>query len=181
MPSNRCDCNMENIWTCDSIPNILNNMWRLLKHILEKMVLFYWVIVRTFWMTLISEFRFCSISLEQIDRISPHFYYALMLTRSKLGLLPVIFRKFVTELLPLIDVIILFTRNIFRTNRYNFTKFYIAFTLRRFRLRLLPGIFRKFVTELWPLIDVRISFSLNLKRTNRHNVTFCICIDIDKI
>ena len=38
-------------------------------------------------MTLVSEFRFCSISLEQIDRISPHFYYALMLTRSKLGLL----------------------------------------------------------------------------------------------
>ena len=44
---------MEIIWTCDSILYILNNMWRLMKHIIEKKVLFYWVIVRTFWMTLV--------------------------------------------------------------------------------------------------------------------------------
>ena len=44
---------MENIWTCDSILHILNTMWRLMKHILEKKVLFYGVIVRTFWMTLV--------------------------------------------------------------------------------------------------------------------------------
>ena len=44
---------MENIWTCDPIPYILNNMLRLLKHILEEKVLFYGVIVRTYWMTLV--------------------------------------------------------------------------------------------------------------------------------
>ena len=89
-----------------------------------------------------------------------------MLTRSKLGLLPV-FRKFVTELWPLIDVIILFTLNIFRTNRYNFTKFYIAFTLRRFRLVLLPGIFRKFLTELGPWLMSEFHFrSISREQTD---------------
>ena len=41
-----------------------------------------------------SEFRFRSISLEQIDRISSNFVYALVLIRSRFGLLPVIFCNF---------------------------------------------------------------------------------------
>ena len=41
------------------------------------------------------------------------FLYALILTRSRLGLLPVIFRKFVKELGPLIDVRISFQLNIY--------------------------------------------------------------------
>ena len=45
-----------------------------------------------------SLFHFRSISSEQIDRILPNFVYALIFTRSRLGLLPVIFHKFVTEL-----------------------------------------------------------------------------------
>ena len=49
-----------------------------------------------------SEFCFRSISLERMDRISSDFVYAL--TRSRQGMLPVICRKFVTELWPLIDV-----------------------------------------------------------------------------
>ena len=47
------------------------------------------------WFT--PEFRFCSISCEQIDRISPNFIYAFILTRSTLGLLLIIFRTFVPE------------------------------------------------------------------------------------
>ena len=38
-----------------------------------------------------SDLIFCSISLEQMDRISSSFVYPLILTKSKLGLLPVIF------------------------------------------------------------------------------------------
>ena len=49
-----------------------------------------------------------------MDRVSPNFAHALILTRSRLGLLLVIFRKFVTELWPLIDVRILFPVNILR-------------------------------------------------------------------
>ena len=51
-----------------------------------------------------------------MDKISPNFECALIVTRSRLGLLPVIFCKFVTELWPLIDVIFLFLLNILRTN-----------------------------------------------------------------
>ena len=43
---------MENIWHGDSIPYTLKDMWRLLKCVLEKKVVFYWVLVRTYWMTL---------------------------------------------------------------------------------------------------------------------------------
>ena len=63
----------------------------------------------------LSEIFFCSLSLEQIDRSSPNFVYAFILTRSRLGLLPVMFCLFVTEMWPLIDVRILFLLNIFRT------------------------------------------------------------------
>ena len=73
--------------------------------------------------------NFCFPSIE-IDRISPNFVYTLILTRSKLGLLHIIFRTFVIELRPLIDVRIsfriLFWLNILRTERYNFTKFCIC-------------------------------------------------------
>ena len=58
-------------------------------------------------------------------RTLPNFVYTLILTRSMLALLTVIFRKFVTELRPLIDVRILFLLNILRTNGQNLTKFCI--------------------------------------------------------
>ena len=38
--------------------------------------------------------------LEQINRFSPNFIYTFILTRSRLGLLYVIFRTFVPELRP---------------------------------------------------------------------------------
>ena len=49
-----------------------------------------------------------------MDIISPNFIYALILTRSTLALLAVIFRKFVRELWPLIDVRITLLLNIAR-------------------------------------------------------------------
>ena len=73
------------------------------------------------WLT--SEFRFRSISWERFDRIWPNFVCTSTLTRSSLGLLPVIFRKILTQLLPLIDVRISFPLNILRTNGQNPTKF----------------------------------------------------------
>ena len=49
-----------------------------------------------------------------MDRISPNFVYAFILTISRLELLPVIFCLYVTELCPLIAVRILFLLNIFK-------------------------------------------------------------------
>ena len=45
-----------------------------------------------------SEFHFCPLALERNS------VYALILTRSSLGLLPVLLRKFAAELWPLIEV-----------------------------------------------------------------------------
>ena len=50
-----------------------------------------------------------------MDRIGPDFVYALILTRSRLGLLGIIFHKFATELQPLIDVRVSFALNILIT------------------------------------------------------------------
>ena len=44
-----------------------------------------------------SNFRFHSICLEQIDIILPNFMYAFKLTRSSLGLLPAISFWFMSE------------------------------------------------------------------------------------
>ena len=44
------------------------------------------------------KFCFCSMPWEQMDRISPNFIYASILTRSTLGLLRVVLRTFVSEL-----------------------------------------------------------------------------------
>ena len=79
------------------------------------------------WMALHFTPKFCfrSISLEQNDRISPNFVYEFVLTRSKLGLLPVIFRTFVQELCPLIYARIPFPLNILRTKGHTLTKLYI--------------------------------------------------------
>ena len=52
--------------------------------------------------------------------------YAYILTRARLGLLPVIFDLFITELWPLIDVRIPFPLNIFRANGQILTKLCIC-------------------------------------------------------
>ena len=70
-----------------------------------------------------SDFHSCSISLERMDTISLNFVYALILTRSRLELLPVIFPKCVTDLWLLIDVRVSFQKNVFTTNGQNFINF----------------------------------------------------------
>ena len=115
-----------------------------------------------------------------MDRTSPSFIYAFILTRSRLGLLHVIFRICVPELWPLIYAQISFpfnachfsnicTRvmaldlfqkfvslNILRTNRQNFTNFFYAFILTRSMLGLLHIIFGTFV----PVMAVDLSQNL---------------------
>ena len=57
--------------------------------------------------------------------------YALIWTRSRLDLLPVIFRKFVTELWPLIDIRFQFPFNISRNNGHDLTKFCICIDINK--------------------------------------------------
>ena len=67
------------------------------------------------------EVCFCSISREQIDKLSPNFVYALVLTRSRMGLLHVILQLSIPELWSLIYARILCMLNILRTNCQIFT------------------------------------------------------------
>ena len=93
------------------------------------------------------------------------------------------FRKFATELRPLIDVRIWFLLNILRTNRQNKTKFCIHIIIDKINVSIVNRyFFRKFATELQPLIDSKIRFLLHILRINGQNLTkFCIHIIIDRI
>ena len=63
---------------------------------------------------------------NELMEFDQNFAYALILTRSRLGLFRVnFFHKFITELWPLIDVRISFLLNVLRTNWWNLTKFWI--------------------------------------------------------
>ena len=55
-----------------------------------------------------------------MDRIRQNFVYTLILIRSGLGLLPIIFSKFIKEYLTALDF---FSLNILRTNEHNSTYF----------------------------------------------------------
>ena len=79
--------------------------------------------------------------LEQIEWISPNFVYAYILTRYRLGLLPVIFRKFVAELLPLIYARLRFRSISLEQMDRTSPNFVCAFILTRSGLGLLPVIF----------------------------------------
>ena len=81
--------------------------------------------------------------------------YQLIFTRSKLGLLPDIFRIFVPELWPLINVRICFRSISWEQIDRISPNFRYAFILTITRLGLLPLIFCLFVTKLWPFTDVR--------------------------
>ena len=72
------------------------------------------------------KFRFCSISWEQMHRISANFIYAFILTRSTLGLLHIIFHTIVLELWPLIYSKISFPLKILRTNGQILIKLFIT-------------------------------------------------------
>ena len=62
-----------------------------------------------------------------MDQITPNFIYAIMLTRSTLRLLHIIFCSIVPELWPLIYSKNTFLLNILRTNGQILTKLYITF------------------------------------------------------
>ena len=76
------------------------------------------------WIT--PKFRFCSISSEQIDKMSPNFIYAFILTRSSLGLLHIILIHLCQSYGPWFTPKFHVPLNILKTNRQNFTKFYIC-------------------------------------------------------
>ena len=61
-----------------------------------------------------------------MDRISPNFIYAFILTKSTLGLLHNIFCILVLELWPLIYSEILFPLKLLKTNGQILTKLYIT-------------------------------------------------------
>ena len=65
------------------------------------------------------------ISTKYLNEIWPSFAYALMLTRSRLELLLLNFRRFTTQLWPWVIVKILFPLNILGMNWWNLTSFYI--------------------------------------------------------
>ena len=80
-----------------------------------------------------SEFHFRSISLEQMDPISPNFIYACILRRFRLGLFPGIFHKFVTECWPLIDIRISYLLNNLEDKRAEFPNSVYALVLTRYK------------------------------------------------
>ena len=104
------------------------------------------------------EFQFRSISCELIDRISPNFIYALILARSMLGLLAVIFAYLQQSYGP-------WFMSEFRFHSISGEQmdrvspnFVYAFILTISRLGLLPVILCLFKTEIWPFIGFRIFF-----------------------
>ena len=121
------------------------------------------------------------ISWEPIDRISPNFIYAFILTWSTLSLLHVIFPTFVPELRPLIYAEISFCSISWEQIDIISPKFLYAFILTRSSLGLLHVIFPKFEPKLWPLNYAKLLFPLNsLKAIWQNPTKFYKCIDIDK-
>ena len=115
---------------------------------------------------LMQKFRFRSLSWEQIDRISPNFIYAFILTRSTMGLLHIIFRTFVPVLFPLIYAKISFPFNILKPNGPNFTKLYITFITVKIYVGIVSCHISQICKRVKALIDVRITLPLNILRNS---------------
>ena len=64
--------------------------------------------------------------LFSVNSVPSSVSFILMLTRSRLGLLHINFRKYTKQLWPLVIVKFLFSHNIFWTNWWNLTKFCIC-------------------------------------------------------
>ena len=86
-----------------------------------------------------------------MDRISPNFIYAFILTRSTLGLLHIIFRTFVPELWPFIYSKIWFPLNILRTNGQIFTKLYITIYTDKINVGIVSCNFSQFCKRVMAL------------------------------
>ena len=85
---------------CYQILYALIFIWGLLHIIFHVFVIDLWPLIDV---SISFKFCFSSTSCEQIDKISPNFAYAFLSTRSRLGLLPVIFCTFVLDLWSLIN------------------------------------------------------------------------------
>ena len=73
-----------------------------------------------------------------MDRLRPNFVYTLSLTRSTLVLKIFVFRKFATELWPLIDVRIWF---FLRTNQHSKTKVYMLIIIDKINIGIVNSCF----------------------------------------
>ena len=94
------------------------------------------------------EVRFCYISIKRMIRIGPKFVYALILTRSRLELLPVIFY-----------VRMLFTLHILKTNGRNSNTFCVFINIDKIRTGIDMHVFAAW---LWPLNNVLLDFYAGL-------------------
>ena len=92
-----------------------------------------------------------------MDRISPNFIYALILTRSILGLLHIIFCSFVPELWPLVYSKIPFPLNILRTNGQILTKLYIIINTDKIYVWIVSCYFLHICTSVM-VLDLRQNF-----------------------
>ena len=94
-------------------------------------------------------------------------------------MLHIIFRTYVTELLPLTDARFSFPLNFFRSNWYNFTKFRIYIDIDM----LLIGniIFRTYCNRDIALDCFRSSFKLNILRTNEWHFTKFYYADFSRL
>ena len=106
-----------------------------------------------------------------MDRISPNFIYAFLLTRSTLGLLRITFRTFVSVLWPLIYAKCLFLFNILRTNVQNFTKFYICIYIDKIYLGIAIHHFLHICTRVVVVDLSQILVSVQYLETNGLNFT----------
>ena len=88
-----------------------------------------------------------------MDRISPNFIYAFILSKSKLGLSNIIFCTFVPELWPLIYSKISFPLNILRTNGHILTKLYITISGFDTKLNVWGSLGLNFDYEGGPIIE----------------------------
>ena len=113
------------------------------------------------------KFCFCSISWKLLDIFSPNFIYALILTRSSLGLLHLFFWNWYQSYDPLFTPKFRFRSISWEPIGRISPNFIYAFVLAGSSLGLLHIIFGTFVPELWHLIYAEI-FPLNILRTYWH-------------
>ena len=94
------------------------------------------------------KFQFHSMSWEQIDRFSPNFIYAFILTRSMLGLLHILLLHIYTRVIALDSWQSFFSAQYLENKLTKFHQILYAFILTRSILGLLHAIFPTFVLQL---------------------------------
>ena len=135
---------------------------------LELLHIIFHLFVPELWPLIYAKFCFHSISWEQMDRISPNFIYAFILTRSTLGLLHIIFAYG-----PWFRPKFPFWFNILRKNGQNFTIFYICIYIDNIYIGIVTQHFSHICTRVMALDLRRNSVSvqyLEKKWTEFHQI-----------